>query len=320
MRRQEEIDDTGREITLDDWSHSYRSIQIDLAITPRSLPASPAAATAAAGQRPGLPSSFRSFTTRQRENDQAQQPQNVLSPELDLLTDVNRYTEYINDGTRFGQGWFQRFAALYADIRYDDIRRFDFVPGGRIQSFRKWLDGQAERLAELDAEVPEPPVSAWLDSIIGYAAYLSQQEDATPDQFRAFIDSRRVVAASDRQRLNEFRPTPSFHTPGPAAENEMPLSFRQWVVREYQDDSVLPWSRTPEEALTEDMDFYERYLHANGTQLQLDGFRLLRTNVSYNRVRLVIVTFRLIFPPHLPLHPIFKFKYFYYSLIVFSQT
>ncbi len=62
----------------------------------------------------------------------------------------------------------------------------------------------------------------------------------------------------------------------------MALSFCQWVVREYQDDSVLPWSRTPEEALTEDMDFYERYLQANGTQLQLDGFRLFRANVSRN--------------------------------------
>jgi hypothetical protein len=40
----------------------------------------------------------------------------------------------------------------------------------------------------------------------------------------------------------------------------------------------------------------------------------------YNRVRLVIVTFRLIFSPHLPLHPTLKFKYFYYSLIIFSQT
>ncbi|PMD12146.1 hypothetical protein NA56DRAFT_713480 [Hyaloscypha hepaticicola] len=236
----------------------------------------------AAGQRPGLPSSFRSFTTRQRANDQAQQPQNVLSPELDLLTDVNRYTEYINDRTRFGEGWLQRFAALYADIRYDDIREFDFVPGGRIQNFRKWLHGQPERLAQLDEDGSGPPVSAWLDAIIGYAVYLSQHEDATPGQFQAFVASRRVVAASDRQRLNEFRPTPSFRTPGPAAENEMPLCFRQWVVRQYQDDSVLAWSRTAEEALTEDMDFYERYLQANGTQSQLDEFRLLRAYVGGN--------------------------------------
>lgn len=128
VRSQEQIDDTGREITLDDWDHSYRSFQINLAITPRSLPATPAAA----GQRSGLPSSFRSFTKRQRANYQAQQSQNVLSPELDLLTDVNRYTEYINDGARFVEGWSLRFTALHADIRYDDIQRFDFVPGGRI--------------------------------------------------------------------------------------------------------------------------------------------------------------------------------------------
>jgi hypothetical protein len=62
----------------------------------------------------------------------------------------------------------------------------------------------------------------------------------------------------------------------------MPLNFRQWVVREYQDDFVLAWSRSPEEALAEDMDFYERYLQANGTQQQLDEFRLLKANVAHN--------------------------------------
>ena len=278
VRRQEEIDDTGREITADDWGHSYRSIQIDLVTTPRSLPAPPVAA----GQRSGIPSSFLSFVARQRANGQAQQPQSVLSDDLDLLNDVNRYNEYINDGARFGEGWSWRFAALYADVRYDDIRRFDFVPGGRLQSFRKWLDGRADRLAELDAEGPEPPVSAWLDAIISYAAYLSQEEDATPDHLRAFVVSRLRVAASDRQRLNEFRPAPPFNAPGPAAENELFLDFRQWIVREYQDDSLLAWSRTTEEALAEDMDFYERYLRANGTQSQLNEFRLLRANVAHN--------------------------------------
>jgi hypothetical protein len=115
VRRQGEIDDAGREITADDWGHSYRSIQINLAITPRSLPAPPAPIGAAAGSRSRILSSFRSFIAHQRTNDQAEQPQNVLSPEFDLLTDVNRYTEYIN-GARFGEGWSQRFAALYADI------------------------------------------------------------------------------------------------------------------------------------------------------------------------------------------------------------
>ena len=94
-------------------------------------------------------------------------------------------------------------------------------------------------------EGPEPPVSAWLDAIISYAAYLSQEEDATPDHLRAFVASRREVAASDRQRLNDFRPAPSFHTPGPAAENEPFLDFRQWIVREYQDDLFLRGHELP---------------------------------------------------------------------------
>ena len=50
--KQEEIDDTGREVTADDWDHSYRSIQIDLVTTPRSLPAPPAATGQQSGIRP----------------------------------------------------------------------------------------------------------------------------------------------------------------------------------------------------------------------------------------------------------------------------
>jgi hypothetical protein len=96
VQRQAEIDTSGREITDEDQRCSYVSIPIDLAMQTTSAPA--------ARGRAALPSSFRVFTARQRENEPGGDEENPLSPGTDLLADVDRYLGYLHDPARFGPG------------------------------------------------------------------------------------------------------------------------------------------------------------------------------------------------------------------------
>lgn len=174
---------------------------------------------------------------------------------------------------------------MFSNTRRDDIRNFDFIPhpnpGERVQSFRRWLDTQAGLLAVVQVDGPEPPFVEWVEAIIEYGNYMGQETAATVEHVQEFVARRRAIAESDRRLLNEFRPAPNFRVPEPAADNGNPLPFHQWVIREYQ-QPYMAWSRTAEEAVDEDMNLYESYLQRNGTQSQINDFRVLRTNVANN--------------------------------------
>ncbi|KAH8786373.1 hypothetical protein F5882DRAFT_496039 [Hyaloscypha sp. PMI_1271] len=288
LRRQAEIDTTGRAITNEDRLYSYTAVRLLLDTQTRLLEAQeplPAPLSPARRARSSWPIGFQTFTTRHHQENPPDHEANALSPEVDLLEDVQRYIQYLSN-PRYGRGHLSRFNDLFFSAQTTDTRNFDFVPGPNpgilVPTFREWITSEPSLLNAIQAE-DENLMGAWTATMVGYTTYLAEGL-ATAVHFEAFVDRREEIADANRRQFNQFRPTPNFgssRTGNRADDSGEPdiLSFHQWVVNDY----MHPRHDRPQhvrDLLEWDLDGYERWLRVNGSPRQISDFRILRADVD----------------------------------------
>jgi len=318
VRRQSEIDATGRAITDIDRINSYDAIQgqmnfdvaqaeIQASREPfrrsrspsqerpglgmaRGPPRSPTRDRGPPGQRAQqipAPHGFSSFILRYyQENPRPADEDAAFAPEAVLLADAEHYLESLAVGTEHFNSFLERFAIT----RLEDMRTFDFIPmpnpAGLVATFRQWLGNQRELLS-LIRRGDDRSVDAWLQAIYLYAGYLGDNLALVPKHLNAFVRARRELADSERRLYNTFYPTRLVHsrdmgdTPGRVEPPAIVLSFYEWVRIEYADRTVRR-AENIFDALGQDMAGYERYLQRTATNSQLNPFQLLRTGVADN--------------------------------------
>jgi hypothetical protein len=288
LRRQAEIDATGRAITNEDRLYSYTAIQLLLDMQTRLLEAqepSPAPLSPARRARSSWPIGFQTFTTRHHQENPPDREVNALSPEVDLLEDVQRYIQYLSN-PRYERGHLRRFNDLFFSSQTNDTRNFDFVPGpnpgNHVPTFREWITSEPSLLDAIQTE-DENLMGAWTATMVGYTTYLAEGL-ATTVHFEVFVARREEIADANRRQFNQFRPTPNFgssRTGNRADDSGEPdiFSFHQWVVNEHMNPRH-EHPRRVGDALERDLDGYERWLRVNGSQRQISDFRILRANVD----------------------------------------
>jgi hypothetical protein len=278
-------------MTLEDRDFSWVPIQATLRSRQEQIRAEQSNPPTQPPQTPE-PVSFLDYITEHHENNTRDLGQNPPSPEEDILNDASLYMAYLQADPAFGRGPLERFESLFYGARRNDALTFDFVPDLNpehlVLTFREWFDSHPELRDSLLGVGDVQFVVIWLRAIGGYGGYLKYGQAASWEHRGAFAESRRLVVENDRPRLNELSPQdPRTANPPGASEagedSAKPfLTFLQWAVEQYSDDSARDVGQTPEEALEDDMNEYELYVEQNGTQEQLNLFRSLRATVDDN--------------------------------------
>jgi hypothetical protein len=289
VRRQANIEATGRQITKDDRLYGYDLIRIALLNREIEILHEQTNPTAQPPQR-SEPLSFQDYTTRYHQINNQQHEEAPLSPEMNLLADVIRYITYVEDPA-FRTGPREIFESLFYAARHRDILNFDFIPnphpGHLVQTFREFLDSQPELHDAMQVAGNERIVELWLSAITAYGHYLENDEAATEEHLWAFTALRWVVADNDRRTLNESipqQPETSDLTNNLELEEgsaERLLTFHQWVVREYAVPTHIIGSCIGD-VLEAEMNGYVQYLQQNGTDSEVNVFQRIRTEVNEN--------------------------------------